>query len=113
MEQKVITLNSWGFRSFSIRINDQDTEYIVKYNNQDLVTGIWHLGSVMTGTTLNRRLKEGPKGHTVRSLTRRWCEDMRQTIEEDGAWDSTSTFSIIVYDGHSITKETLGSEVGV
>ena len=97
----MITLNSWGFRSFSVRLNESEVDYVVMYNKHDLPRGIYkknlpetQLSYEVSEKVLSSVISKTLAGHTVRSLIKLWVAAAVSPIE-----GGTSTFSIVFYDG--------------
>ena len=73
----MITLHSYGFRSFSLKLNhpnSPEVEYVVQYNNQNLPWRIWKKNYRIAESTLDDMIKKTIAGHTVRSLIKQWVK---------------------------------------
>ena len=90
----MITLHSHGFRSFSIRLNESEVEYIVQYNNQELPYRIWKKNYLIPEGVLDHVIAQVNAKHTVRTLIEKWVKKIGDVQVTD-----LTTTAIFIYGG--------------
>ena len=73
----IITLHSYGYRSFTITLNDSEVKYIIQYNNQEPPYRIWKKNYRVAENVLDHVIAKVNPNYTVRTLIDRWIERVK------------------------------------